>query len=100
MTPSRPVHLNMVCETRTLKVGLPCQGLARVGSMTGSESRFSIVVLGAGAPTTKLVTDDWSSYRDIPEIKHKPITVGPMGGTSDCPGPIACPSTSSPGVWR
>ena len=35
-------------------------------------------VLGAVAPTTKLVTDDWSSYRDIPEIKHKAITVGPM----------------------
>jgi hypothetical protein len=27
---------------------------------------------------TKLVTDDWSSYRDIREIKHKAITVGPM----------------------
>ena len=35
-------------------------------------------VLGAVAPTTKLVTDDWSSYRNIPEIKHKAITVGPM----------------------
>ena len=35
-------------------------------------------VLGAVAATTKLVTDDWPSYRDIPEIKHKAITVGPM----------------------
>ena len=24
------------------------------------------------------MTDDWSSYRNIPEIKHKAITVGPM----------------------
>jgi hypothetical protein len=35
-------------------------------------------VLGAVAPATRLVTDDWPSYRDIPEIKHKAITVGPM----------------------
>ena len=35
-------------------------------------------VLGAVAPTTKLVTDDWPSYQDIPEISHKAITVGPM----------------------
>jgi len=35
-------------------------------------------VLGAVAPTTKLVTDDWPSYQDIPEIEHRGITVGPM----------------------
>src|SRR4029077_19355693 len=35
-------------------------------------------VLGAVAPVTRLVTDDWPSYNDIPDIKHKAITVGPM----------------------
>jgi len=35
-------------------------------------------VLGAAAPNTRLVTDDWPSYSDIPDIKHKAITVGPM----------------------
>ena len=35
-------------------------------------------VLGAVTPNTKLVTDDWPSYNDIPDIKHKAVTVGPM----------------------
>ena len=35
-------------------------------------------VLDAVVPNTRLVADDWPSYNDIPEIKHKAITVGPM----------------------
>jgi hypothetical protein len=35
-------------------------------------------VLGAVAPNTRLVTDDWPSYNDLPDIKHKAITLGPM----------------------
>jgi ISXO2-like transposase domain len=35
-------------------------------------------VLGAAAPNTRLVTDDWPSYNDIPDITHRAITVGPM----------------------
>src|SRR6267378_3309765 len=35
-------------------------------------------VLGAVAPNTRLVTDDWPSYNDIPDIARKAITVGPM----------------------
>ena len=35
-------------------------------------------VLAAVAPNTRLVTDDWPSYNDIPDIKHKAITIGPM----------------------
>jgi predicted RNA-binding Zn-ribbon protein involved in translation (DUF1610 family) len=35
-------------------------------------------VLGAVAPNTRLVTDDWPSYDNIPDTKHKAITVGPM----------------------
>ena len=44
-------------------------------------------VLGAVAPNTRLVTDDWPSYNDIPEITHKAITVGPMTT-------VACPDGS------
>jgi hypothetical protein len=55
-------------------------------------------VLGAAAPDTKLVTDDWPSYNDIPGIKHKAITVGPRRRTLCCLGPIACSQTSSAGV--
>ena len=35
-------------------------------------------VLGAVAPQTKLVTDDWPSYQAIPGVGHKALTVGPM----------------------
>ena len=35
-------------------------------------------VLGAVASQTQLVTDDWPSYQDIPSVRHKAITVGPM----------------------
>src|SRR6266571_428645 len=35
-------------------------------------------VLGAVAPQTRLVTDDWPSYQDIPGVRHNAITVGPM----------------------
>jgi hypothetical protein len=35
-------------------------------------------VSAAVAPNTRLVTDDWPSYNDIPDIKHKAITIGPM----------------------
>src|SRR6266851_10062486 len=35
-------------------------------------------VLGAVASNTRLVTDDWPSYNDIPDIIHRAITVGPM----------------------
>ena len=37
-------------------------------------------VLGAVAPQTQLLTDDWPSYRDIPGVRHKAVTVGPMAG--------------------
>ena len=42
------------------------------------KTQIHAFVLGAVALATRLVTDDWPSYRDIPEIKHKSITVGPM----------------------
>src|SRR5438132_11482197 len=44
-------------------------------------------VLGAVAPQTKLVTDDWPSYRGLPGVEHKAITVGRMAA------PIVLPWT-------
>ena len=35
-------------------------------------------MLGAVAPQTRLVTDDWPSYRDLPDVQHNAITLGPM----------------------
>ena len=35
-------------------------------------------VLGAVAPQTRLVTDDWPAYHDIPDVRNNAITVGPM----------------------
>ena len=35
-------------------------------------------VLGAVAPQTRLVTDDWPSYQDLPSVRHNAMTLGPM----------------------
>jgi hypothetical protein len=35
-------------------------------------------VLGAVAPQTWLVTDDWPSYQDLPSVRHNAITLGPL----------------------
>ena len=35
-------------------------------------------VLGAVAPQTQLVTDNWPSYQDLPGVRHHAITLGPM----------------------
>jgi ISXO2-like transposase domain len=35
-------------------------------------------VLGAVAPQTRLVTDDWPSYQDLPGVRLNPITLCPM----------------------
>jgi hypothetical protein len=35
-------------------------------------------VLGAVAPQTQLVTDDWPSYHNLPGVRHDAITLGPM----------------------
>ena len=43
-----------------------------------SKGEIHAFVLAAVAPNTRLVTDDWPSYNDIPDIQHKAITVGPM----------------------
>ena len=43
-----------------------------------SKGEIHAFVLAAVAPSTRLVTDDWPSYNDIPDIKHKAITLGPL----------------------
>src|SRR5215831_13871106 len=35
-------------------------------------------VLDAVAPQTRLVTDDWPSYQDLPSVRHNAMTLGPM----------------------
>jgi hypothetical protein len=37
-------------------------------------------VLGAVAPQTRLITDAWPSYQDLPGIRHNAITLGPIAG--------------------
>ena len=43
-----------------------------------SKQGLHTFVLDAVAPQTQLVTDDWPSYRDLTDIGHKAITLGPM----------------------
>jgi hypothetical protein len=57
--------------------GIPRRARLKVIESFG-KTEIHAFVLGAVAPTTKLVTDDWPSYQNIPEIRHKAITVGPM----------------------
>jgi hypothetical protein len=35
-------------------------------------------ILGAVAPQTQLITDAWPSCQDLPSVKHKAVTLGPM----------------------
>src|SRR5467141_2520965 len=57
-------------------------------------------VLGIVAPNTRLVTDDWPSYNDIPDIKRtRRSRSARWRRTSCCPGPIGCPQISSAGAW-
>ena len=57
--------------------GIPRRARLKVIESFG-KTEIHAFVLGAVAPTTKLVTDDWPSYQNIPEIRHRAITVGPM----------------------
>src|SRR5207302_8921250 len=57
--------------------GAPRRARLKVIEGFGKDESHALV-LGIVAPSTRLVTDDWPSYNDIPDIKHKAITVGPM----------------------
>jgi hypothetical protein len=57
--------------------GTPRRARLKVIEDFGKEAIHAFV-LGAVAPQTRLVTDDWPSYQGIPAVSHKAITVGPM----------------------
>jgi hypothetical protein len=80
--PSRPMLLNL---TR------PIEGFAK--------PELHSFVLGAVAPQTRLVTDDWPSYRDLPDVRHNAITLSPMAAHVALPWIHGCFQTSSAGGW-
>ena len=52
---------------------------ARLKAIEGfGKPELHAFVLGAVAPHTQLVTDDWPTYRDPPGVRHNAITLGPM----------------------
>ena len=59
---------------------------------------FSRLCARCGGLDNKLLTDDWPAYREIPEIKHEAITVGPLRPTSCCSVPTASSQTLSAGA--
>jgi hypothetical protein len=42
-------------------------------------------VLGAVAPQTRLVTDNWPSYQDLAGVRHNAIILGPMSAHDALP---------------
>src|SRR5258708_13016636 len=52
-------------------------GRLKVGGGFGKQEMAGFV-LGAVAPQTQLVTDDWPSYHNLPDVRHDAITLGPM----------------------
>src|SRR3981189_965872 len=59
--------------------GMPRRARRKVIEGFGKDEIHAFV-LGAVAPNTRLVTDDWPSYDDIPDITHKGTTACPMRG--------------------
>ncbi len=57
--------------------GVPRRARLKVIGSFGKDEIHGFV-LGAVAPQTRLVTDDWPSYQGVAGVKHKAITVGPM----------------------
>ena len=57
--------------------GKPRRARLKVIEGFGKE-QIHAFVLGAVAPQTKLVTDDWPTYQGLPGVSHNAITVGPM----------------------
>jgi len=57
--------------------GVPRRARLKVIESFGKDEIHAFV-LGAVARQTRLVTDDWPSYRGIAAIRHKSITLGPM----------------------
>jgi hypothetical protein len=57
--------------------GKPRRAGLRVIESFGKQELHAFV-LGAVAPHTRLITDDWPAYQTIPDVRHYAITVGPM----------------------
>jgi hypothetical protein len=54
-------------------------GRARLQVIAGfGKHELHAFVLGAVAPHSQLITDDWPSYQHIPAVRHNAITLGPM----------------------
>ena len=52
---------------------------ARLKVIAGfDKDQLHAFVLGTVAPQTRLVTDDWPSYQNLPGVRHNAITLGPM----------------------
>ena len=77
--------------------GTPRRARLKVIESFGKQEIHAFV-LGAVAPQTTLVTDDWPSYQDIPGSRTKRSRSARWRRTSSCPGPIACSQTSSAGA--
>ena len=57
--------------------GKPRRARLKVIESFGKQELHSFV-LSAVAPQTRLITDDWPSYQDLPSVRHNAITLGPM----------------------
>jgi hypothetical protein len=57
-------------------------------------------VLGAVAPQTRLVTDDWPSYQEIPCPAQRDHARSDGGAHRACPGSIGCCQISNAGSGR
>src|ERR1700736_5010054 len=53
-------------------------------------------VLGAVAPQTQLVTDDWPSYQNLPDVRHNAITLGPLAAHIALPCSASAPAHLRP----
>src|SRR5467141_3028943 len=67
----------LVAGAVELDGGMPRRARPKVIEGFGKDEIHAFV-LGAVAPQTKLVTDDWPSYQGVPGVGHKALTVGPM----------------------
>jgi hypothetical protein len=82
-------------------IGICKPELARLKGIEGfSKHEIHAFVPRAVAPQTRLVTDDWPSYRELLGVRHNAITLGPMAAHIALPGSIGCFQTLTVGARR
>jgi len=87
------------CSRSRRRHAAPRPGCRLIGLRQGRESTLSCSA--SIAPNTKLVTDDWPSYHDIPEITHQgDHESGPMAAHIVLPWPIAVLKSQALGPGR